>query len=125
MIKHPPFGLVAVLLVLFASRGHGRRGADVRAGHPPHPEGLLLPVSRRARARRKAGLDLRLRRLLVAGGDSGSAIVPGKPGESYLLERVRGGEMPPGKDAKKLSAEQVALIERWIAGGALDRSCRA
>jgi mono/diheme cytochrome c family protein len=66
----------------------------------------------------EAGLDLRLRRLLVAGGDSGPAVVPGKPSESPLLGRVRSGEMPPGKDAKKLTPEQVATIERWIAAGA-------
>jgi hypothetical protein len=65
------------------------------------------------------GLDLRLRRSLVAGGDSGPAIVAGKPEESYLLERVRLGEMPPGEGAKKLSEDQVALIERWIAEGAV------
>jgi hypothetical protein len=67
---------------------------------------------------KKSGLDLRLRRFLVSGGDFGPAIVPGKPQESYLLERVRKGEMPPGKSAKKLSPEQITLIERWIAAGA-------
>jgi hypothetical protein len=68
--------------------------------------------------KREGGLDLRLRRLIVAGGESGTAVVPGKTDESYLLQRVRVGEMPPGEDAKKLSADEVAVIERWIAGGA-------
>ncbi len=63
-------------------------------------------------------LDLRLRRFIVAGGESGSSIVPGNPNESYLLERVRLGEMPPGKDAEKLSADEIALVERWISNGA-------
>jgi hypothetical protein len=54
----------------------------------------------------------------VAGGDLGPSVVPGKPGESLLFERVRDGEMPPGKTVKKLSAEQAAVIERWIAAGA-------
>ena len=44
----------------------------------------------------KAGLDLRLRRLLVSGGESGPAIQPGRPDQSLLLERVTSGEMPPG-----------------------------
>src|SRR5438105_12666465 len=44
----------------------------------------------------KGGLDLRLRRLLIEGGKSGAAIVPGKH-ESLLLDRVRSQEMPPGK----------------------------
>lgn len=66
----------------------------------------------------EGSLDLRLRRLAVAGGDSGPAIVPGKAAESLLLGRVLSGEMPPGKDAKKLTSEQIATIERWIAAGA-------
>jgi hypothetical protein len=64
----------------------------------------------------KGKLDLRLRRFAERGGESGPAIVPGKPEESYLLERLRQGEMPPGE--KKVPADQIALVERWIAGGA-------
>ncbi|HCD00961.1 MAG TPA: hypothetical protein DER64_10575, partial [Planctomycetaceae bacterium] len=44
----------------------------------------------------KGGLDLRLKRFLIAGGESGASIVVGKPGESLLIERVATGEMPPG-----------------------------
>jgi hypothetical protein len=32
-----------------------------------------------------------------------------------LLQRVRDGEMPPGDGIKKLTADEVALIEKWIA----------
>jgi mono/diheme cytochrome c family protein len=65
----------------------------------------------------KGGLDLRLRRLLVKGGDSGEALVPGKPEESPLFDRIQKAEMPPG-DKKKLSPAEVALIRNWIAQGA-------
>ena len=61
----------------------------------------------------KGKLDLRLKRFAVKGGDSGPAIVAGKPEESYLLERLREGEMPPGE--KKVPTEKIAVIERWIA----------
>src|SRR5262245_14793862 len=64
----------------------------------------------------RGGLDLRLARLLVKGGDSGPAVVPGKPDDSRLYQRLRDGEMPPGK--KKLSPEQVDAVGRWIAAGA-------
>src|SRR4051812_28307801 len=64
-------------------------------------------------AKPKGGLDLRLRRLALKGGDSGPALVAGKPGESLLLERVTKGEMPPRK--KKLSAAQVETLRRWVA----------
>ena len=65
---------------------------------------------------RKGGLDLRLRGLMVKGGESGEAIVPGHAEQSYLLDRVKGGEMPPGE--QKLSAKEIATIEAWIAAGA-------
>jgi len=66
----------------------------------------------------KGGLDLRLKRFLVAGGESGAAIVVGKPGESLLIDRVAAGEMPPEKDSKKLTPEQIAVLRKWIAAGA-------
>lgn len=64
------------------------------------------------------GLDLRLRRLIAAGGDSGPAVVPGRPEESLLLRRLRAGEMPPEAD-KQLTPAEIAAVERWIAGGAV------
>src|SRR4051794_1125482 len=45
----------------------------------------------------KGGLDLRLQRFTLKGGKSGVVVVPGKPDQSYLIERVTSGEMPPGK----------------------------
>lgn len=65
---------------------------------------------------REGGLDLRLRRLIITGGDSGAVLVPGDSPASILLERVRTGEMPPVD--KKLSATEISLLERWIAEGA-------
>ena len=68
----------------------------------------------------QGGLDVRLRRFLIAGGDSGAAIVPGKPEESFLIERIRSGDMPPGDDeVKKVPANELALLERWISEGAI------
>lgn len=65
----------------------------------------------------EGGLDLRLKRLIVKGGESGAAILPGQPADSKLLHRIKSGEMPPSE--KKVPREQVAVIERWIAAGAL------
>ncbi|MFP6766908.1 MAG: PSD1 and planctomycete cytochrome C domain-containing protein, partial [Planctomycetaceae bacterium] len=67
----------------------------------------------------KGELDLRLRRFLVSGGDSGTAIVPGNPAASILLKRVSTGEMPPGKESRKLTPAQLDVIRRWIAAGAV------
>ena len=64
----------------------------------------------------KGKLDLRLKRFAQQGGQSGPAIVAGKPEESYLLDRLKDAEMPPGE--KKVPREKIAVIERWIAQGA-------
>lgn len=66
---------------------------------------------------RKAGLDLRRRFTLVQGGDSGAAIVPGKPDESPLIEMIEKKEMPP-KEEDPLDARQIELLRRWVAAGA-------
>src|SRR5947208_1909182 len=62
------------------------------------------------------GLDLRLQRLMLKGGDDGPVIVPGKPERSLLFKLVHSGEMP--KRGNKLTRDQVALIKQWIVGGA-------
>src|SRR4051794_32099258 len=64
----------------------------------------------------KGKLDLRLRRFAVKGGEKGPAIVPGDAAKSLLLARLKTGEMPPTE--KKVPADNIALIERWIAAGA-------
>lgn len=69
----------------------------------------------------ESGLRVDHRPTLLRGGDYGlPAIVPHEPEESYLIRVVRGDDadlrMPP--DGDPLSAEQVALLSRWIATGA-------
>ncbi len=63
-----------------------------------------------------SGLDLRLKRFAVAGGKNGASFVAKEPAKSLLIERMKAGEMPPGE--KKVPAEQIAVIEKWIAAGA-------
>ncbi len=62
------------------------------------------------------GLDLRLRRFMATGGDSGASITPGDRSESYLYQRIVDGEMPPGD--KVLSDEDRETIGLWIDAGA-------
>jgi len=66
-------------------------------------------------AEHQGGLDLRLVRLMVAGGDSGSAIKEKAPTESLLWQRIESDEMPEGE--KKLSANEKNLIRQWIEAG--------
>jgi hypothetical protein len=69
----------------------------------------------------KGGLFLDTRAALLAGGDEGATIVPGKPDDSLLIKAMRWSRedlhMPP---KKKLSPEVIADFEKWIAMGAPD-----
>ena len=65
----------------------------------------------------RANLDLRLVRFMHKGGDSGAAIVPGKPDDSLLYQRLRDGEMPPD-ESKRISDEELNTIRDWIVSGA-------
>ena len=67
----------------------------------------------------QGGLRLDSRAGLLKGGDTGTAIVPGKPEESLLLQALRynGVEMPP---KGKLSESIIKDFETWIAMGAPD-----
>ena len=67
----------------------------------------------------KGGLRLDSREAALKGGDTGAAIVAGKPEESLLLQAVRhenGLEMPPDG---KLTAAQVETLTRWVRDGAV------
>src|SRR5438552_18769418 len=99
--------------LLFAS-------APVIAAPPPTFEKNIRPILKAhcfdchgESEKLKGGLDLRLERLMLKGGDEGPVIVPGKPEKSLLLKLVRSGEMP--KREKKLTPGQVAMIKTWIA----------
>jgi hypothetical protein len=54
-------------------------------------------------------------------GDRGGYVVvaPLKPDESHLVRRISSSDaddvMPPVDSGKKLTAEQIALVRRWIA----------
>jgi hypothetical protein len=67
----------------------------------------------------KGGLSLHNRAGWTAGGESGPAIVPGKPDESLLIEAVRyeSYEMPP---RGKLSDGEISILEEWVRRGAPD-----
>lgn len=72
----------------------------------------------------EGGLVLETLETITKGGDSGTALVPGKAAESLLFTRAVGGDdplMPPednGVGAKSLSPEQLGLLKLWIDQGA-------
>jgi len=62
-------------------------------------------------------LDLSRKHAAFAGGENGTAIVPGKPDESLLWLYVESDEMPKGR--KSLSDSDKQLLRQWIEAGAV------
>jgi mono/diheme cytochrome c family protein len=111
-------GLTAVLLLAARS---------LCAAEPVDYATQIKPVLRarcfscHAALKQESGLRLDTGRLILKGGESGAAVVVGKPGDSRLVERIsdpdEASRMPP--EGKPLTAEQIALIRKWIAAGAV------
>jgi len=73
--------------------------------------------------KREAGLRLDVRAEALKKGESGStAIVPGKPDLSAVIERITTTStddiMPPAKMHKAVTKAEIELLQRWIAEGA-------
>jgi len=91
-------------------------------------ESLVMPVLRsrcvscHKPEKKKGGLVLSTPEGLMAGGESGPAVVPGDPEKSELLKRIHlpgdhDDHMPP-KGRPQLTQVETRLIEWWITGGA-------
>jgi mono/diheme cytochrome c family protein len=72
---------------------------------------------------RKAGLDLRRRFTMLAGGDGGPAIEPGKPDDSLLVEQIEQKKMPPPEE-EPLDRKQIDVLRHWVAAGAPTKNQR-
>lgn len=108
----------------------GAFGTDAPAGYGPKTpfdaardvlESKCLECHTKKEA--KGGLVLEVRQDFITGGDSGESIVPGNPGNSELVKRVRLAAdddeiMPPKKHGPPLSPSEVMALEKWIESGA-------
>ena len=85
---------------------------------------LLVERCQKCHGAQKQWSGLRLDSLeaALAGGDSGPAIVVGKPDESELLNRLTEEDdelrMPPAEAGSRLTDEQISLVRSWIELGA-------
>jgi len=69
--------------------------------------------------KQEAGLRLDSRSLMLKGGDTGPAVVPGQPQKSELIDAINynadGYQMPP---SKKLKAAEIRALTKWVKMGA-------
>jgi hypothetical protein len=121
--------LVTLTIVAVASgaalvrAGEGTADPKVQAAREQFFERNVRPLlaqncySCHADKKQKGGLRLDSLESILKGGDSGPAVVPGKPEESLMVDAINyaGPEMPP---AGKLAAEKVAVLTRWVSLGA-------
>ena len=115
-----PLGAVAVVVAMLAASGDARGGeADAR----PELDRDILPVLK-ARCvkchgpiKPKGKLNLSSPRSMARGGSNGPVVVRGNPDESTLWDQVSSDAMPPGPE-EPLSADEKAILRRWIEGGA-------
>ncbi len=70
----------------------------------------------------KGGLIMDTRAGLLAGGDTGAAVVPNDISRSLLIKAVHQTDpdlsMPPRKAGAKLPDAQIAILEKWVSMGA-------
>lgn len=71
--------------------------------------------------KQRGGLRLDTKAAWQAGGDSGPALVPGKPDESLIIKAIRNPDpklrMPPNE---KLADHEIAALVEWVKDGATD-----
>jgi WD40 repeat protein len=73
----------------------------------------------------EGGLDLETYKGLLAGGDKGGDLTPGRPDASRIVLRSEGKEkpkMPPRKARFHPTPREVAVLRAWVAAGARDDS---
>ena len=110
-------GVVIVSLTSFAASAQTGPGSALTDKVARDASAILIDqcVSCHGPAQKKGGLDLSRRATALKGGKSGTAIVPGSPDLSLLVDKIADGEMPP---KGPLAHEQVAAVRSWVAAGA-------
>ncbi|MEO8496968.1 MAG: c-type cytochrome domain-containing protein, partial [Planctomycetota bacterium] len=112
---------VILLFAIASICGGDEPAADNAIAHfEQHIRPILVTKCLKCHGDKKQEGKLRLdsRDAMLKGGESGPSIVPGESTESLLIEAINyeSFEMPP---TGKLSANEIAQFEQWIAAGAV------
>ena len=74
--------------------------------------------------KQESGLRLTSREALLQGGETGRAVVPGKPEESLLIRAVGYLDEPKMPPKQKLAEADIEKLNRWVTMGAPWRASR-
>jgi cytochrome c553 len=69
-------------------------------------------------AKLKGGLRLDSLAAALQGGDTGPALVPGRPKESLLVDAINYGDVYQMPPKSKLAVEEIAVLTKWVELGA-------
>ena len=102
----------------FQSAGKERRLTQ----HDVIPILLLRCTACHGTRLQEGGLDLRTRASILKGSKSGPVVVPGKPEDSRLIQRIHNEEMPPRRrlvsvSVKPMTSSELRTLEDWIRAG--------
>ena len=122
LVRFSSLGVWACLLAMFGAGGmcitHGANAPDYMTEIKPLLEKRCYSCHSRLKQKNELRLDAGA--LIHKGGKHGPVIIPGKSGESPLMERITATNdderMPP--DGKSLTEEQIGKLRAWIDAGA-------
>jgi mono/diheme cytochrome c family protein len=111
--------LVGSLILAFPAAAAESGSRDAEALFEGKVRPLLVAKCQECHGARiaEAGLRLDSRKAILLGSDAGAVVVPGDSGKSKLLAAVKHVDdlaMPP---EAKLSDEEIATLEAWVAAG--------
>ena len=115
------FTTLAALLTLVLGVGCGKKASsdgESPLGFARDIKGIMAKYCFECHGveHKEAELDLRTVESILAGGESGPTIVPGKPDESILFEMIHDEQMPP--EGKMPGVDDIERVRQWIVSGA-------
>ena len=114
--------LAILVACTFATRAHAAAPIDFNRQIRPILSNKCLHCHGPDAKERAADLQLDDRDSALAENGSGFTIVPGKPDESVLIERINSDDpderMPPTGSGHKLTEEEKKVLAEWIKQGA-------
>ena len=123
-VSYALLGLAFVLLLL------GPRAVPAQNPAPKGPVSFINDVAPILKdncfachdsKKRKGKFDMTTYENFRKGGDHEDPVVPGKPDESQIIDRLTDtgkGRMPPKESGEPLPTTKIAVIEQWIKEGA-------
>ena len=116
--------LMAIIAILISHKLQGAQPNQVRFGVDVRPllSHYCVQCHGPDEENRKADLRLDTKHGLFSGSGDQRIVVPGKPQESLLFQRItthdKDDVMPPLESKKEISKDEIELIKLWITQGA-------